>query len=379
MSDDEPQQPLQAEDHQQRNKRRRKEDDSMKQTKVRHAFAQITANGKIGDRISLTWRKPGGSLWIVWQGTIVGHHGNNELAIIWQGLEASDEPVVFPPAEPLRVLTVTHLPPSSPQAVTTVGNHNNHNVNMRLLDQQADQEAGFNVTLTSLCPGLRIPEFIDRQHYWLYPHLWINSPDDLEAAIRLKMTDYTVTLTSTRVKNDLDLDIEILTELLKGRTANPPTTKSQWRPMFLLCGRIVAVIIMAAPVATKGANDTFLATLNKNFAAGRIDIGVLFDKAVSNEKSNLAVTTLPTTTQAVTQNTPHTDVSINDIADAVVARLSNSARRRSRSFTPSPQVMIPNPQVMYPVTPQYTPPQGSWQQSGFRQGNQSRARRRRHY
>lgn len=138
-----------------------------------------------------------------------------------------------------------------------------------------DAQAGVMAPLQSIAPGLRIPAFIDDSSKLFYPHMW-KQPAAWVAAIRAKFSEFSCTITSQRVKQDVDTDIEVIERMIA--IDDTPTTKQGFKPTFFLIARLLGVLLMTSQMSNTAASAALAADFDKAWAEGRVDFAALLTK-----------------------------------------------------------------------------------------------------
>ena len=158
-----------------------------------------------------------------------------------------------------------------------------------------DSMSGAKTPLVQLCPGLRIPEFMDVKAIPLYPHLWLGNAPEFAVSMRDLLTEYNGVFPSTQVKESFDLDLDVIAELLSSGIQR--TKKHELRTLFLLSARVLATIIAIAPLGGQLASEQYLTAFHKSWDEGRLDLLPLFKSKLStvNQKAQTATTVVPTT------------------------------------------------------------------------------------
>lgn len=294
--------------------------------------SNFLANASVGDEISFEWRivsdaeRENAEIgWIKWDHgiikTISNDEENHRTALVeWpEDLEdfSGENPLFFPPDPRLSeadwifemrkpiLKTQDHIQRTvRPRPNWASNQHPLRESNKRARveqrfepndeyydsdaeDRRLDAMAGARVALRSVCIGLRIPRHIEQNNLVFYPNLW-TSGDAWEIAMRAKCSEYCCFVRSAKIKDDLDLDIACLKELIMHR-AGLEISKEQHRTTFKLMARIVSVIITTSPMMAQNSSDVFLAAFQKAFDEGRVE----FDRLLAARAETKATTPQP--------------------------------------------------------------------------------------
>ena len=324
---------------------------SIKATKVRSDFAFLAVNLKMDDALTMIWRFPDQSCWITWQGVATGLREDGPY-VLWTGIGADEEEVLFPPVAPLRyhLLQVSREGRNIFEARGKVKqdlspvfsafnsaleardkrqrspSHDGRDVSVVLAHQQ-DVAAGFNMSMSDLAPGIRIPQFIAEDERWLYPHLWQEASQELVKHIQKKLLSLSCTFRSNAMEARYNLDLKILEELL----VTQRTTKEQWAVLyghhFRVLGYLLTTCQLGKGVATA---DLFSVNALKNWRTGRIDLASLWQTARADTKE--------TTSEVV--ETPPVQKLISDIKTQLSAELRQQQPQVIHVATPPPRESI---------------------------------------
>jgi hypothetical protein len=161
-----------------------------------------------------------------------------------------------------------------------------------MVDGLFDQARGACGPMLPLVEGLRIPRHIEHRHSWLWPHLWLNRGVELRVAIEHAFVSHSCQFKSMLLKNDFDLDVDVLVTLVDTPTAKQ--SKSEWRVLLSITARIAATILLTSAMnGGRASADSFLAGYRKGFEEGRLDLAALFTSGISTSRVDSVVTTTP--------------------------------------------------------------------------------------
>lgn len=209
-----------------------------------------------------------------------------------------------------------------------------------LLDGFFDQVNGMKTVMHTLVDGLRIPKGIESSHTWLYPHLFLGASARYRTVLREKFSEFGCSFRNINFKEDVDLDIDSLTEHLS--SAVPRLTKESWRIPFFLINRIASAVLHTSTMGSASIAESFTQQFRKNFAEGRLDLGVLW--TTHTNKQATMPSQQPTvvgaiTPSAVAANTPKARentqpafdyVRLQGMIDQSIAKAANSQQQQNR-------------------------------------------------
>ena len=181
-------------------------------------------------------------------------------------------------------------------------------------EERYDRSAGANVPMRNVVDGLRIPKNPDAASTAWYPHLWQNG-DVWAIAVRAKLSEFSCNIKSLRIKKDIDLDIDVISELIDRRlTEGEDVSLKQHRCTFAVMARIISNILLTSSMASLSASELFLTAFNKALDNGRVDFAMLINNRLLPSDAKNTAPAVAETAAAATPAQTNTGLRSDDVA-----------------------------------------------------------------